>query len=48
MCSQPNALTAAPEHHKLLFENEFERVLDAHVSPGEITSVHTYQYLALV
>jgi hypothetical protein len=30
-----DAMTAAPGHHTLLFENEHVRVLDAHVSAGD-------------
>jgi hypothetical protein len=41
-----DALIAAPEHHKLLFENEFVRVLDANIPAGEITNVHTHKYAA--
>ena len=41
-----DALVAAPQHHKLLFENEFVRVLDTNIPPGEITNVHTHQYAA--
>lgn len=41
-----DALIAAPQHHKLLFENEFVRVLDTNISPGETTNVHTHQYAA--
>ncbi|MBL0105455.1 MAG: hypothetical protein IPP51_17735 [Bacteroidetes bacterium] len=43
-----DALIAAPEHHKLLFENEKVRVLDTHIPPGEITNVHTHQWPATV
>lgn len=39
-----DALTAAPEHHKLLFENEQVRVLDTCIPPGETTAVHTHQW----
>ena len=39
-----DALIAAPKHHKLLFENEFVRVLDANIPAGEITNVHTHKY----
>lgn len=38
-----DALIAAPEHHKLLFENENVRVLDANIPPGEITALHTHR-----
>ena len=41
-----DALISAPQHHRLLFENEFVRVLDTNISPGEITNVHTHQYAA--
>ncbi len=41
-----DALKAAPQHHTLLFENEFVRVLDTNIPPGEITNVHTHQYSA--
>lgn len=41
-----DALIAAPQHHKLLFENEFVRVLDTCIPPGEITEVHTHQWPA--
>jgi hypothetical protein len=37
-----DALTAAPAHHKLLFENEFVRVLDTRIGPGETTALHTH------
>lgn len=43
-----DALIAAPQHHKLLFENEFVRVLDANIPAGEITNVHTHQYPAIL
>jgi hypothetical protein len=41
-----DALTAAPQHHKLLFENEFVRVLDTCIPPGEMTAIHTHRYAA--
>ena len=37
-----DALTAAPQYHSLLFENEQVRVLEAHVPPGETVPVHTH------
>jgi quercetin dioxygenase-like cupin family protein len=37
-----DAMTAAPEYHDLLFENEHVRVLNAHVGPGETVPVHTH------
>ena len=39
-----DALIASPQHHKLLFENEFVRVLDTNIAPGEITNIHTHQF----
>jgi hypothetical protein len=39
-----DALSASPQHHKLLFENEFVRVLDTNIPPGEITTVHIHQF----
>ena len=41
-----DALIAAPQHHKLLFENEFVRVLDANIPAGEMTNMHTHRYPA--
>ena len=40
---ESDALAAAPQHHQLLFENEFVRVLDTNILPGEITNIHTHQ-----
>ena len=39
-----DALTAAPRHHTLLFENEFVRVLDTRVPPGQTVPLHTHQW----
>jgi hypothetical protein len=39
-----DALTAAPHHHALLFENEFVRVLDTRVPPGQTVPLHTHQW----
>jgi len=41
-----DALVAAPEHHKLLLENDFVRVLDTLIPPGEITNLHTHRWPA--
>ena len=41
-----DALIAAPQHHKLLFENEFVRVLETRIPPGETTAIHTHRYPA--
>jgi hypothetical protein len=39
-----DALTAAPHHHNLLFENEFVRVLDTRVPPGQFVPLHTHRW----
>ena len=41
-----DALIASPQHHKLLFENEFVRVLDTLIPAGETTAIHTHRYPA--
>ena len=41
-----DALVAAPQHHKLLFENAFVRVIDTLIPPGEITNLHTHRWPA--
>jgi len=37
-----DALTAAPKHHHLLFENESVRVLETLVAAGETVPLHTH------
>jgi hypothetical protein len=39
-----DAMTAAPEHHVVLFESERVRVLDSRVAAGERTPVHTHRW----
>ena len=39
-----DAMTAAPEHHVLLLENDVVRVLDSLLKPGESTPVHTHRW----
>jgi hypothetical protein len=41
-----DALIAAPEQHRLLFENAHVRVLDTRIGPGERTPVHTHRWPA--
>ena len=41
-----DALIAAPQHHKLLFENGRTRVIDTLIPPGEETKVHTHRWPA--
>ena len=42
-----DALEAAPQFHTLLLENEYVRVLDTRISPGETTPLHTHRYPAV-
>lgn len=42
-----DALVAAPDHHRLLFENEHVRVLETIIPPGETTPVHTHRWPAV-
>lgn len=50
MSNQPDwpdeldALSAAPQHHTLLLENEFVRVLDTRVLPGRTVPLHTHRW----
>ena len=37
-----DAMTAAPDHHEVLLENDRVRVLDTRLGPGERTPVHTH------
>ena len=39
-----DALIAAPQHHRLLFENKSVRVLDTCIRPGETTGLHTHRW----
>jgi hypothetical protein len=39
-----DALTAAPEYHRLLFENEYVRVLEVRIKPGQFVPVHTHRW----
>jgi len=43
-----DAVTAAPKHHKLLFENERVRVLEVRIAPGELVPVHTHRWPASI
>lgn len=43
-----DAVTAAPEHHEIVFENEAVRVLDTCVRPGERVPVHTHRWPSVV
>lgn len=37
-----DAVAAAPDHHKVLFEDDRVRVLETLIRPGEETAVHTH------
>ena len=41
-------MSAAPEHHDVLMENDRVRVLDTRLGPGERTPVHTHQWPAVL
>jgi hypothetical protein len=43
-----DALQAAPQHHTLLLENEFVRVLDTRIPPGQTVPPHTHQWPSTV
>ena len=43
-----DALVAAPDHHKLILENERVRVLDTIIRPGETVPVHTHRWPSVV
>lgn len=39
-----DAMSAAPEHHSVLMENDRVRILDTRLGPGEQTPVHTHEW----
>jgi hypothetical protein len=41
-----DAVRAAPDQHRVLFENDDVRVLDTRIAPGERTPVHTHRWPA--
>jgi hypothetical protein len=43
-----DAVIAAPNHHKVLFENELVRVLEVRIAPGDIVPVHTHRWPASI
>ena len=43
-----DALAAAPDHHRLLLENERVRVLEVRIPPGELVPVHTHRWPSVV
>lgn len=42
-----DAPIAAPQHHKVIFENERVRVIELRVKPGEIVPVHTHRWASI-
>lgn len=42
-----DALIAAPDHHKLVLENDRVRVLDTHIPAGDMVPVHTHRWPAV-
>ena len=47
-CDTLDAVAAAPQHHKVIFENEHVRVLDTRIGPGDATPVHTHRWASVV
>ena len=43
-----DAVRAAQEYHRILFENEQVRVLEVRIQPGQIVPVHTHRWPAAV
>jgi len=47
MATHPlDAMTVAPDHHRVLFENERVRILDTRLAPGDRTPVHAHEWPA--
>jgi hypothetical protein len=42
MLNELDAVTAAPEHHKVLLETDQVRVLETIIHPGDETAMHTH------
>ena len=38
---------AAPEHHKVVFENERVRIMEFTVPPGDVVPVHTHRWQSI-
>jgi hypothetical protein len=41
-----DAMTAAPDHHDILFENDRVRILDTRLRAGECTPLHAHEWPA--
>ena len=37
-----DGVIAAPDNHRILFENDEVRVIETRISPGELTPLHTH------
>lgn len=37
-----DGIVAAPEHHRVLFENDRVRVIETTIPPGAVTALHTH------
>lgn len=42
-----DAPIAAPEHHRVIYENERVRVMEFRVKPGEFVPVHTHRWASV-
>jgi quercetin dioxygenase-like cupin family protein len=42
-----DAVRAAPEHHKIIFEDERVRIMNFRVKPGEFVPLHTHRWASL-
>lgn len=43
-----DALRAAPESHRLLFENDVVRVLETTIAPDQTTPMHTHRWPSIL
>src|SRR5262249_34751244 len=43
-----DALQAAPNHHRLIFENDHVRVLEVRIPAGAVVPLHTHRWPALL
>ena len=43
-----DALSAAPDHHSLLLENDKIRVLQTRIPPGQTVPVHTHRFAGVL
>jgi|SRR6516225_139090 hypothetical protein len=43
-----DALIVAPEHHRLVYENERVRLLEVRIGPGEVVPLHTHRWSSVL